>query len=153
MLLLVGVNPRFLSTNHKIFFPNNHHKYLYPTKSGAISPITCVGACAFLQLSLNLWLFITCFNFVQLHTYMARLNGGKLYPVQSIYNPQVSSVRLPKNSGLPRNLRKTLSHHDKLSNRLTFIPAALYKSASSNLENHQPSKRQCSEIFFCAVTL
>jgi len=72
---------------------------------------------------------------------MARLNGGKLYPVQSIYNPQVSSVRLPKNSGLPRNLRKTLSHHDKLSNRLTFIPAALYKSASSNLENHQPSKQ------------
>ncbi|RCV19108.1 hypothetical protein SETIT_3G357500v2 [Setaria italica] len=76
---------------------------------------------------------------------MAQLNGEQIYPAQLIYIPQVSSVRLRTNSGLPRALRKPMSHQVKLSSHLNFIPAALeaYKSASSSdLENNQPSKRQ-----------
>lgn len=85
---------------------------------------------------------------------MAQLNGEQIYPAQLIYIPQVSSVRLRTNSGLPRALRKPMSHQVKLSSHLNFIPAALeaYKSASSSdLENNQPSKRQCCEIYFCAL--
>ncbi|CAL5093471.1 unnamed protein product [Urochloa decumbens] len=75
---------------------------------------------------------------------MAQLSGVQIYPVQSTYVPQLSSVRSRTNSGLSRALRKPLSHHVKLSNHVSFIPAALepYKSASSsNLENRQPSKQ------------
>ncbi|CAN6342981.1 unnamed protein product [Urochloa humidicola] len=75
---------------------------------------------------------------------MAQLSGQQIYPVHSVYIPWLSSVRLPTNSGLPRALRKPLSHHVKLSNHVSFIPSALkaYKSASSsNLENRQPSKQ------------
>uniref|UniRef100_K3Z978 phosphoserine phosphatase n=1 Tax=Setaria italica TaxID=4555 RepID=K3Z978_SETIT len=77
---------------------------------------------------------------------MAQLNGEQIYPAQLIYIPQVSSVRLRTNSGLPRALRKPMSHQVKLSSHLNFIPAALeaYKSASSSdLENNQPSKHFC----------